>query len=469
MKKVLIINSNTEITPYPVAPLGVALVASSLKNRYNVKVFDAAFNTKDELIKLLNEFNPDFVGVGIRNIDNVTMRRCKWYLSDIKSSIIKPLKENYCGPIIIGGSAFSIAPQQMLDFFNVDYGIIGEGEHRLPELLAFLEDRKDVFPANVISKKQNESILSGHKNKKLKLPQADIDSFIDYNPYNTRGSYPIQTKRGCAYRCIYCSYPNIEGNRFRLRDVNEIVDEIEVVSQRIPKVTFEFVDSVFNAPYQHAVNICKEIIKRNVKVPLRTMGVNPGTVTDELIYLMKKAGFTQIDCTPDSASETMIKSYRKNFSKDKLIHCANIIRKHDIPTMWFFLFGGPGETQNTILETFDFMDKYISTKDMVHVTEGIRILPDTDLYRIAVKEDIISENESIIHPMFYVNPSMGKEKLTQILEMEIYKRANVLNSMNTTPSPELIAQAMDYRKIYQINEPMFRTLLRLKKEYKKTE
>ncbi|HSH50763.1 MAG TPA: radical SAM protein, partial [Bacteroidales bacterium] len=192
-------------------------------------------------------------------------------------------------------------------------------------------------------------------------------------------------------------------------------------------------------------------------------------VTNELIYLMKKAGFTQIDCTPDSASETMIKAYRKNFSKDKLIHCANIIRKHDIPTMWFFLFGGPGETQNTILETFDFIDKYISTKDMVHVTEGIRILPNTDLYQMAVKEDIISENESIIHPMFYVSPSMGKEKLAQILKVEIYKRENVLNSINTSPSPELMAQAMDYRKLYQINEPMFRTLLRIAKVYKKTE
>jgi len=284
MSKVLIINLNTEILPYPVAPLGLALVASSLKDRYNVKVFDAAFNTKDELIKLLNEFVPDYVGIGIRNIDNVTMRRCKWYLNDIKSSIIMPVKENFSGPIIIGGSAFNIAPREILDFFKADYGIVGEAEYKMPELLAALEQDKKIVLDNIISKNDISYSKQDNKRKYIELPQADIDSFIDYGPYNTRGSYPVQTKRGCAFRCIYCSYPNIEGNRFRLREVKEIVDEIELVSQRIPDVTFEFVDSVFNAPYRHAVKICKEVIHRELKVQFRTMGVNPGTVRDELIF-----------------------------------------------------------------------------------------------------------------------------------------------------------------------------------------
>jgi len=466
MKKVLIINSNTEILPYPVAPLGLALIASSLKKKYNVKVFDAAFNTKDELIKIINEFVPDFVGIGIRNIDNVTMRDCKWYLNDIKSSIIKPVKENYRGPIIIGGSAFSIAPKQILDFFKADYGIIGEAEYKLPELLTALEQDKEIVLDNIISKNNISYTKQDNKRKYIELPQANIDSFIDYGPYNTRGSYPVQTKRGCAFRCIYCSYPNIEGNHFRLREVKEIVDEIEAVNQRIPNVTFEFVDSVFNAPYRHTVKICKEIIRRELKVQLRTMGVNPDNVTDELIFLMKKAGFTQIDCTPDSASETMIKAYRKNFSKKKLIKCALVIRKYNMPNMWFFMLGGPGETEETIFETFDFIDRYISPEDMVHITEGIRIIPDTQLYDIALKEGVTSLNDSVIYPMFYVSPGLGKEKLTQILDTEISKRNNVLNSIETDPSPELMKIAMTYRKRNKINEPMFRTLLRVEKMLK---
>ena len=196
------------------------------------------------------------------------------------------------------------------------------------------------------------------------------------------------------------------------------------------------------------------------------MGVNPGEVTDELILLMKQAGFTQIDCTPDSASELMIKKYRKNFSKNKLIQCAEIIHKYDMPTMWFFMLGGHGETEETILETFKFIDNYISEDDMVHITEGIRIIPNTELYNIAIDEEIISKEMNVIDPMFYVSPTIGKENLTHILDSEIGKRNNVINSIDTEPSPELMQAAIKYRKEKGVDEPMFRTLLRVQNKIK---
>ncbi len=462
MKKVLIINSNIETQPYPVAPLGIALVASAIKNVYDVKVFDAAFQSNNQLIDTIKGFNPDFVGVGLRNIDNVTMRRCQWYLEKIKTEIINPVKENFKGPLILGGSGFSIAPKQILVFFNADYGIIGEAEYKFPELLTYLEkNQKNFSLVNVISRNQKIKENQENNNNQLNIPRANIDLFLDYNPYNTRGSYPVQTKRGCSHKCIYCSYPAVEGNQYRFREVHDIVDEIEEVSKRIPGVSFEFVDSVFNTPLNHAINICQEIIKRNLKLKLRTMGVNPGMVTDTLINLMKQAGFSQIDCTADSASETMIKSYRKNFTKSKLIECTHIIRKYDMPTMWFFMFGGPGETEETILETFDFIDRYISHEDMVHITEGIRIIPNTELYQIALAEGVISKDDSVIHPMFYVSPTIRKENLTRLVELETSKRNNVLNSIETAPSPDLMAKALAYRKKYKVEEPMFRTLLRI--------
>ena len=461
MSKVLLINSNIEVFPYPVAPLGISLVASALKEKYEVEIFDAAFKTSGDLMNTINEFSPDYIGIGLRNIDNVTMRKCKWYLNDIKEEIINPVKKHNNIPIIIGGSGFSIAPEQIFEYLDVDYGVIGEAENILPELIEKLENGYKIDLLNVISRKDRAIKIKKEHSGLLKLPKANIDLFIDFEPYSRRGNYPIQTKRGCTHKCIYCSYPNIEGRTYRLRSVLDIVDEIQEVQARIPNVTFEFVDSTFNSPIKHAIDICKEIIHRDLNVKLRTMGVNPGEVTDELIQLMKKAGFTQIDCTPDSASESMIKKYRKNFSKNKLIECANLIRKHDMPTMWFFMLGGPGETEETILETFDFIDEHIFEEDMVHITEGIRIIPNTELYDIAVKEGVISKNDSVIDPMFYVSPGIGREKLTQILEKEIGKRNNVLNSIDTTPSPELMQVAIKYRQENKVEEPMFRTLLRV--------
>ncbi len=467
MKKVLLINSNIEILPYPVAPLGISLVASSLKDKYDVKVFDSAFSSTSALLSFIREFDPDYIGVGLRNIDNVTMRKCKWYLEEIKNTIINPVKDNFNVPLIIGGSGFSIAPEQIFEYFNVDYGIVGEAEDIFPKLLLNLENGNDDIELEYVISKHNKYIkIKEQISEPLLIPRANIDQFINFEPYNKKGSYPVQTKRGCTHKCIYCSYPNIEGKKYRLRPASNIVDEIEEVQNRIPGVTFEFVDSTFNSPLKHAINICKEIIKRNLKIKIRTMGVNPGEVTDELILLMKQAGFTQIDCTPDSASDLMIKKYRKNFSKNKLIKCAGIIRKHNMPTMWFFMLGGPGETKETIEETFEFIDNYISEDDMVHITEGIRIIPNTELYDIAINEGIISKEMNVIDPMFYVSPTIGKENLTRILDREIGKRNNVMNSIDTEPSPELMQAALMYRSEHSIEEPMFRTLLRVQNKIK---
>jgi len=132
-----------------------------------------------------------------------------------------------------------------------------------------------------------------------------------------------------------------------------------------------------------------------------------------------------------------------------------------MPTMWFFMLGGPGENEDTIRETFEFIDQYIFEEDMVHITEGIRIIPGTELYQIALREGIISAKDYVIQPMFYVSPEIGRNKLTEILEREVAKRNNVLNSIDTTPSPELMQAAIKYRQKKNTDEPMFRTLLRV--------
>ncbi|HAN20048.1 MAG: hypothetical protein A2X13_07210 [Bacteroidetes bacterium GWC2_33_15] len=464
MKKVLLINSNLENIPYPVAPLGLALLASSLQNKYEVKVFDFAFNSTESLVQFIKDFNPDYIGIGLRNIDNVTMRRTKWYIDDIREKIVKPIQENFTIPIILGGSGFSIAPKELLDFFSIEYGVVGEGEKTFAELLEVLEQNKNPeIINNVLTRKGGVKKFTFPDEGLLILPKANVDLFIDFLPYLQRSSYPVQTKRGCAFNCIYCSYPRIEGKKYRLRPVTDIVDEIQNVNLRFPGVTFEIVDSTFNSPLKHAIAICDEIIKRELRIKIRTMGVNPGLVTGELIQKMKLAGFSQIDCTPETASDMLLKKLNKNFNKNKLVECAKIIKNQDMPTMWFFMFGLPGETEETINETFDFIDRHIPKHDMVHVTEGIRIIPQTELYDIALNEGVISGNENVIDPMFYVSPTIGKAKLTGILASKVDERNNVVNSIDSAPSPELLKQAIQFRQENNIDEPMFRTLLKLTK------
>jgi len=229
-------------------------------------------------------------------------------------------------------------------------------------------------------------------------------------------------------------------------------------------VTFEFVDSTFNDPPGHAEAICREIISRSLSVHLRTMGINPANVTDDLLVLMKEAGFAQIDSTPDSASPSVLRKMGKNFSLEQLQNSARVIARHKMPTMWFFIFGGPGESRKTVGETFDFIDQYIDQDDMVHVTEGLRIYPDTPLYKLAIKEKVISTNDSLLSPKFYVSSIIGEQGLKELIDDEIALRPNCIRISETKPPPELMAAAMRERKEKGLDEPMFRTLLRLKRK-----
>src|SRR6056297_859381 len=112
-KKILLVNSNMETMPYPVAPLGLALIAASIEKSYDVKIFDAAFSPSLEIVEVLEDFSPDAVGIGIRNIDNVTMGSYRSYLHSIREELIAPIKSHCDAPVIIGGSAVSMAPEEL--------------------------------------------------------------------------------------------------------------------------------------------------------------------------------------------------------------------------------------------------------------------------------------------------------------------------------------------------------------------
>ncbi len=466
MKKVLLVNVNTEKAPYPVPPIGMCIIAQSIEDSYAVEVYDGMFDEGRSLQALVTRFQPDYIGCSIRNIDSMSIQTRDFFLDKVKEVFIEPLKKYSSAPIVLGGSGFSVYPYETLDYLDIDYGIIGEGEETFKELLLALENHTDLslirgaacrnFPEELKLKK----LTSPHPKAKY---HSGIFKYIDFTAYEERGAYSIQTKRGCAHKCIYCTYPVIEGKRFRSRTAVDIVDEIQSVYNKLGNICFEFVDSTFNDPKGHAEAICHEIIARNLKVRLRTMGINPDNTSEELFLLMKEAGFSQIDSTPDTASAVMLKNLGKNFTLVRLKEMAVQLMKVNIPTMWFFVFGGPGETYQTIDETFSFIEEFISEKDLVYIATSLRIYPNTKLYDIALEEKMITMEDNLLKPVFFENPQFPHEEISRYLREKIGKKHNILFTSDARPSPEMMQQAMQMRREQGMDEPMFRTLLRLRK------
>jgi radical SAM superfamily enzyme YgiQ (UPF0313 family) len=465
LKKIILINSNNEHLPYPVPPIGLMLVYFSIKDKYDVKIVDGAFTTTENILDEIKSFNPDYIGISIRNIDNLQIIDSKCYFNHIKDNIIDPIRTISSSPIILGGSGFSVFAEKLMEYLDVNYGVVGEGEVTFSKLLDHLDNKKDPSSIPGVIVKGKADFIKNTKYIDVdKLPFTNFDKYIDFNYYKERSVYSIQTKRGCYHKCSYCTYPYIEGKKYRRRSPKDVADEIEDAYKRLGHLTFEFVDSTFNDPPGHAEEICKEIIKKKIKISLRTMGINPANASEYLFDLMLKAGFTQIDCTPDSASPTMIKNLRKNFTLEQLRKTANIIKSKDIPTMWFFILGGPGENEKTIDESFEFIDKYVSNLDMVHITKGLRIYPKTELYDTAVKEGVVDKNEDLIYPKFYITKELTLEELNKIIADRTYTRSNCIPAEESTPTKEMIQAAIKIRNKLKLEEPMFRTLLKLRQQ-----
>ncbi len=470
MKRVLLVNTNTERMPYPVPPLGLCMLAGVLEKKYKVRIYDGVFDEGRGLQGVIRDFIPDYIGFSIRNIDDVVADRPVFYPDRIVSDFIRPAMSVSDAVMILGGSGFSIFPEEMMEFTGAHYGISGEGERVLPALLQMIDTGEDPAglpglygrpggPAVRMRSPANDTVpMAGH---------ALIDCRIDFDPYRQRGVYSIQTKRGCALGCIYCTYPGIEGMRYRLREAGDIVREIRDARERLGDVMFEFVDSTFNEPSGHAEAICEAIIRERVRIRIRTMGINPRNTSRRLFALMKEAGFTQIDATPDSASPVVIRNLRKGFTRAQIRRTALFIREFDMPTMWFFLFGGPGETETTVAETLEFIDRYISPDDLVYLSQGLRIYPGTPLQRIALKEGMITAGESLFRPSkFYFSPLIGRERLNECLTAAAAVRLNCIPAAMTQPPPAMIREAVARREQEGLTEPMFRTLLRIRREWK---
>ncbi len=465
MKKLFLVNASIEKYPYPVPPIGLCLLAEVLRKNFKIRLFDGIADERKNLSREVAAFIPDYIGVSIRNIDDMVIGKPHYYVDQIFRDFILPLRNYPKAPLILGGSGFSIFPDELMTRFEADYGIIGEAEQSFPRLLENLENGADVtaIPGVLTGgalRRQNAFTLPDFD--LADLPFSEIDRHIDFLPYRTRGVYSIQTKRGCNHKCIYCTYPMIEGRHYRFRKVQDIVEEISQTVKRMGNVTFEFVDSTFNDPPGWAESICREIIRCKVKGKFRTMGINPAHASHELFSLMLEAGFSQIDCTPDTASQEMLINMGKNFTLEQLKNTASLLRETDLPAMWFFTFGGPGETVKTMEETFRFIDECISENDMVHLTTGLRIYPGTPLYKIALQEKQVRKEDPLLEPRFYISGALGKEKIDRIISGAVKSRPNWIPAEESTPSKEMLEEAMRIRREEQLTEPMFRTLIRIR-------
>jgi hypothetical protein len=166
------------------------------------------------------------------------------------------------------------------------------------------------------------------------------------------------------------------------------------------------VDSTFNSPPGHALQVCEAISRRQLDVHLDTTNFTPATASPELLSAMKRAGFRTLGITAESASDPVLEKLEKGFTAAKVREVAERVERHGIRTLWIFLVGGPGETPETIEQTLDFARWRLQRGDAVYVTVGLRIYPGTTLHRIAIAEGVVPAGSALLDPTFYFSSAL---------------------------------------------------------------
>ena len=447
--------------PWPVVPVGLCTVASALRRAgHDVDVLDLTFSRdlRRDLLARVRERAPELVGVTIRNIDNCNFEAPHFYLTEIRDLVVRALRETgSTAPIVVGGSAVNVSPADTLTYLEADYALVGEGEEAMPELVQRLSAKQPVLGV--------KGLLEPGKGSSNPLPVLDTGRLLRGEPLHGRavvhdfsssarseayrwvdlakyavngGPYPIQSKRGCALKCSYCVYNNIEGHAYRLRGAGEVIDEIEEAIEHGARA-IDFVDSTFNLPLSHARDLCEELARRALPIELSTMGLNPAGTTPELVRTMKRAGFKSVMCTPESASEATLAGLNKGFKKHAVERAARSLREAGLPTYWFFMLGAPGETLDTVRETLAFCEENIPKTDMVLFSTGIRVYSGTPLERTCKDMGWFEEDDPLFLPSWFLSPELRLDELYPMLVRAAESHPNWMTNAETIVSPRRAA------------------------------
>ena len=472
MAKVLLINSNRFKHPWPVIPFGLCYIATILEanERHKVSFLDLCFSTncEKEIEKAVKDFVPDVIGISIRNIDDTGGYNVHFLLEDVKNDVVETCKKEFSGPIVIGGPSVGISGREMLEYFDLEYAVRGDGEAVMLEFVNRIENHQPLEGLKGLIIRRENSIIQDNEPYRVpdldSLPFPKLLRYLDLDRYRRFGSpIQIQTKRGCALRCSYCTYNNIEGKHYRLINPKRIADEIEILVNETGINHLEFTDSIFNIPLTHSKEVLREVIRKNLDLKLHTMGLSPAAVDEELLDLMKLAGFNEVDIGAESACDEVLESLAKDFKRADVLNISNLLKKKKIPVTWFIMLGAPAETRETVFITLNTMGRIASKWDMIFVSTGIRVYNGSPLADEILKNDIHCTNDNFLHPVKIEPEEISLADIHKIAKRFSFRKPNFYfyEKEHIIPGPVLIIGNF-LLKVFHSRQPVWRLLLLLK-------
>jgi anaerobic magnesium-protoporphyrin IX monomethyl ester cyclase len=397
MVDILLINPSNITAQNTPMPFGIAYLASFLeKEGFSVKIIDLSVEkiNNEGILKIIKEVKPKKIGLTCMSV----------HVSFVKE-LSKKIKEISDIPIILGGIHPTALPKKSLEYLpDVDLLVIGEGELTLPEIM---------------KGKKLESIkgIAYRKGKKIQInkPREFIKN-LDILPFPARHLLPNMNKyrlgfdwegrvpsatifssRGCPYNCIYCASKVMWKQKVRFHSSERVLEEIDylVKDHKIREILFY--DDYFALDKPRLKRICDELIKRKYDLTWCCLS-RVESIDFETAKLMKEAGCHMISFGVESGSQKILDNMEKGVKVETILKAFEVCKKVGINTKASFIFGGPGETSETIKETQGVIKKILSDYIWLFIMTP---MPGTKLYQLHEESGMASEEWSMYDQTTY--------------------------------------------------------------------
>ena len=409
----------------PIAPVGIDYVGTALRRAgIEVDLLDLCL-ADDALRCYFAAQQPDLIGISFRNIDDCFWPSGASFVPDL-AQLVATLRGLSDAPIVLGGVGYSVFATELLACSGADFGIRGDGELALAELLAEIRGSRQWQRVSGLLWQEDGAMHANAPAWPDPLAVPADRCLVDNAAYfRLGGQIGVETKRGCNRQCSYCVDPLAKGPAIRLREPAEVANEMEsLIRQGID--VLHLCDAEFNLPIDHARDVCDELIRRGLGGRCRWYAYLAVVPFDaDLARRMARAGCVGINFTSDSASAAMLSVYGQPHRQEDLLAAIGHCRQHGVAVMCDLLLGGPGETVATVTESIHFFQQ--AAPDCVGTALGLRLYPRTRIAATVAREGSLEANPSIrrhydgtvdlLRPTFYISASLGNRPAKLICDL----------------------------------------------------
>lgn len=354
-----------------VAPLGLAYIAAILE-RYDHKIF--VIDAVGEAPEKYEAYYQDKLflhGLNVTEMvdripaDTEVLGITSMFLHEynLLRDFIHAAKQKYPHLTIIAGgeNVTSLWEQMLSEFDGLDYCILGEGENKIVNLLESLAQEKDPLELEGVAARRNGEPLKSVLGKRIvsidDIPWPawhlfPLENYLAHqlsSGVNRGRSIPMLTSRGCPYSCKFCSSPDMWTTKYVARQPADVVEEIKFYVQRYQITNVDFHDLTAVLTKKWIKEFCELILENNIRISWQLpQGSRSEVITDETAQLLFLSGCRNYGFSPESGSERLIKSMKKNLKVDKILEAMRIAQKRGIKMHTSFIVGLPEEVYHDV-------------------------------------------------------------------------------------------------------------------------